>query len=269
MAVQGAHEAGGDDVPENAVGDVIESVERALRILLIFSHEHPSLTLSEAARLAGLSRGTARRILLTFHRLGFVRLEGRQFFLTPRVLRLGYGYLSSLPVWELVQPHLRSLADSLNESSSAATLDGEDIVYVARVPSRQTMSLTLTVGSRLPAYATSMGRVLLAGLPKGQLERYLMGVRLTPLTPKTITDQRRLREELAKVHSQGYAVVDGEREAGVRSVAAPVYDRSATVVAAVNVSTSAARVGLREIRQEFVPKVVATARRISDDLSLA
>ncbi|MGC9667564.1 IclR family transcriptional regulator domain-containing protein [Planosporangium sp. 12N6] len=246
--------------------DVIDSVEKAFRLLQAFSAEHPTVTVSEAAQLTGLTRATARRILLTFQRLGFAEAVGREFRLTPHVLRLGYGYLNSQPVAERAQPHMRALADKLLESCSMATLDADEIVYLARVPAARSMSITLSVGSRLPAYPTSMGRVLLAALPPEQLQAYLDGVELRRLTPRTIDDTEALRAELERVRRHGYAVVDGEREEGVRSAAAPVRDSSGTVIAAINVSANAARVSLKILREEFVPHLVATADAVSRDI---
>ena len=249
--------------------DVIDSVEKAFRLLQAFSAEHPALTVTEAAELTGLSRATARRILLTCERLGFAEIDDRRFRLTPRVLRLGYGYLSSLPIWDRAQSHLRALADEVRESCSAATLDGEEIVYVARVPANRSMSITLSVGSRLPAYPTSMGRVLLAALPEDELRRYLETVELRRLTPHTITGARALADELARTRDRGFAMVDGEREEGVRSAAAPVHDRTGRVVAAINVSANAGRVSVDELRERCVPRLVETAAAISRDIGYA
>ncbi len=144
----------------------LQSLERGIAVIQVFSHEHPSLTLSEVARLTGMTRATARRILLTLEKLGHVRSDGRRFSLTPRVLTLGWAYLSSLNLWEIAQPLMEDLVQETHESCSAATLDLPDIVYVARVPTRRIMTIALGVGTRLPAHATSMGRVLLADLPR-------------------------------------------------------------------------------------------------------
>lgn len=246
--------------------DVIDSVEKAFRLLQVFSADHPALTVSEAAELTGLSRATARRILLTCVRLGFAETRDGRYRLTPRVLRLGYGYLSSLPIWERAQPHMRALADEVRESCSAATLDGNEIVYVARVPANRSMSIMLSVGARLPAYPTSMGRVLLAAQPPEELARYLEEVELRRLTARTITDPDELRAELDRVRAQGYAMVDGEREDGVRSAAAPVRDATGAVIAAINVSANAGRVSVHELRERFVPLLVGTAEAISRDI---
>jgi IclR family pca regulon transcriptional regulator len=246
--------------------DVIDSVEKALRVLQAFSAEHPSLTVSEAADLTGLARATARRVLLTYVQLGFAETDDRRFRLTPRVLRLGYGYLSSLPIWERAQPHMRALADEVRESCSAATLDGDEIVYVARVPAKRSMSIVLSVGSRLPAYPTSMGRVLLAAQPQDRLAGYLETLRLQPLTANTITDARELADELTRVREQGYALVNGEREEGVCSAAAPVRDGAGKVIAAVNVAANAGRVSAGELRERCVPLLIKTADAISSDI---
>jgi IclR family pca regulon transcriptional regulator len=246
--------------------DVIDSVEKAFRLLQAFSAEHPVLTVTQAAELAGLTRATARRVLLTCVRAGFAETDGRTFQLTPGVLRLGFGYLTSLPMWQYAQPHMRELADAVRESCSMATLDGDDIVYVARVPAARSMSITLNIGSRLPAYPTSMGRVLLAALPAAGLEDYLARVKLAALTPRTITGTAELIAELRRVREQGFALVDGEREEGVRSAAAPIRDSSGTVIAALNVSANAARVSMAQLRSDCVPLLISTAQQISREI---
>lgn len=225
------------------------------------------MTVSEAAAAGDLTRATARRILLTLERLGFAETDGRAFRLTAGVLRLGYGYLAALPFWEHAQPHMRSLSDELRESSSMATLDRGEIVYVARVPASRSMTITLNVGSRLPAYPTSMGRVLLAALPDHELTSYLDTTRLEKLTAHTRTDPAELRAELRRVAEQGYAVVDGEREEGIRSAAAPVRSANGAVLAALNVSANAARVSLDELRDRFVPRLLETAETITKDIA--
>lgn len=247
--------------------DVIDSVEKALRLLQSFSGEAPAMSVSEAAAATGLTRATARRLLLTFERLGFAETDGRRFQLTPRVLRLGYGYLAALPFWEHAQSHMRALSDEVKESSSLATLDGGEIVYVARVPASRMMTITFNVGSRLPAYPTSMGRVLLAALPPAELESYLDTTELKRLTASTITDRAKLEAELARVAEQGYALVDGEREEGVRSAAAPVRNAAGGVIAALNVSANAARVSVAKLREEFVPRLLETADAITKDIA--
>lgn len=248
--------------------DIIDSVEKALKLLLAFSAEEPALRISRAAELTGLSRANVRRLFLTFERIGLVEEDDRAYRLTPRVLRIGYSYLSAFPLWEHTQWRLRTLAEEVNESCSAATLDGTDIVYVARVPANRSMSLTLSVGSCLPAYPTSMGRVLLAALPKEALEHYLAGVELKSLTPNTVTDLARFRSILEEVRQSGYAVVDGEREVGVRSAATPVLDRDKRVVAAINVSVNAARVSVETLTRDIVPKLLEAAADLSSNIGI-
>lgn len=246
--------------------DVIDSVDKALQVMMIFSAENPELTVSRVAELTGFTRATARRILLTFTKLGFAAQDNNRFRLTPRVLRLGYGYLSAAPWWETAESHMRSLSSVLLESSSLATLDGTEIVYLARVPSPRSVAITLNIGSRLPAYPTSLGRVMLAALPERELDEYLKSVELRPLTPHTITDPDRLREALRQVRIDGYALIDGEREEGVRSVAAPVRDRTG-VIAALNVSVNAARLTADEVRDRCAPMVIEHADAISMEIA--
>src|SRR3954451_16591953 len=180
-----------DSPPERA--DTLQSLERGLAVLQVFSSEHPQLTLSDVARMAGTTRATARRILHTLAALGYVRVDGRSFSLPPRVLSLGWAYLSSLNLWDIAQPFMEELVAKTNESCSASTLDLPDIVYVARVPTRRIMTIALAIGSRLPAHATSMGRVLLADLPDAELDRYLSETQLERFTKRTVVDPEKLR----------------------------------------------------------------------------
>lgn len=232
----------------------------------VFSPEHPSLTLSEVAQLTGITRATARRILITLERLGHVRCDGRHFTLTARVLSLGWAYLSSLNLTEIAQPFMRELVSETGESTSIATLDMPDIVYVARVPTRRIMSITLGVGTRLPAHATSMGRVLLASLPDEDLGEFLDRTTLEPLTQRTIVDPAMLRRVLATAAEQGWTMVDQELEVGLRSVAAPLRGSDGQTIAALNISAAAARVSTEELRGRFLPALLATADAISTAL---
>jgi IclR family pca regulon transcriptional regulator len=241
----------------------IQALERGLAVLEVFCAEHSSLTLSEVARLTGITRATARRILLTLERLGHVRSDGRRFSLTPRVLSLGWAYLSSLDLWDIAQPLMQGLAAQTGESCSAATLDLPDVVYVARAPTRRIMSVTLGVGTRLPAVATSTGRVLLADLPEEELDAFLGRTALHAHTQRTITDPSRLQAVLAEVRAQGWALVDQELETGLRSAAVPLRGSDGRVVAALNVSAAASRVTCKELRSQFIPLLVETAQSIS------
>jgi IclR family pca regulon transcriptional regulator len=241
----------------------VQALERGLAVLQVFSQEHPALTLSEVARLTGITRATARRILLTLERLGHVRSDGRRFMLTPRVLSLGWAYLASLDLWEVAHPLMQELVARTGESCSAASLDLPDIVYVARVPTRRIMSITLGVGTRLPAHPTSMGRVLLAGLPEAELDAYLDATPLERHTEHTVVDPARLRAALDGVRADGWALVDQELELGLRSVAAPLRDAGGTTFAALNLSAAASRVSTDDLRGRLLPPLLETAGEIS------
>ncbi|MCP2635724.1 helix-turn-helix domain-containing protein [Microbacterium sp. HD4P20] len=249
-------------------GDFVQSLARGLAVIRAFDAEHAELTLSDVARRSGITRAAAGRFLRTLEQLGYVRADDRRFALTPRVLELGFSYLSAVSIPEIVQPHLERLSHEVDESVSAAVLDGTDIVYIARVPTRRIMSVRITIGTRFPAYATSMGRVLLAGMPDAALEGLLEASVLESLTERTLTEAAALRSEIVHVRGQGWALVDGELEPGLRSVAVPLHDRRGDVVAAVNVSTSATRDSLDRLEAEYLPKLLATATAIDAELRL-
>jgi IclR family transcriptional regulator, pca regulon regulatory protein len=257
------------DGEEGRAAHFVQSLERGLAVIRAFDEHNPELTLSDVARVTGLTRAAARRFLLTLADLGYVRTDGRWFTLSPRILELGYAYLSSLSLTEVAEPHLERLVAEVHESSSVSVLDGEDIVYVARVPTARIMTVSINVGTRFPAYATSMGRVLLSRLPEEELEAYLERVELVPLSPRTLTSAEMLRVELAKVRSQGWALVDQELEEGLRSIAAPIRDRGGRTIAAVNLSAHASRMSIEEGRRRLVPALLATAARIEADLRIA
>lgn len=247
-------------------GEFVRSLERGLTVIRAFGADHPRLTLSEVARETGLTRAAARRFLLTLEALGYVRSDGREFSLGPRVLELGYAFLSGLGLPEVAQPHLERLVGRVHESSSMSILDSGDVVYVARVPTKRIMRVAIAVGTRFPAYATSMGRVLLAGLSPECLETYLGGVRLRPLTTRTVSDLGGLRAILDRVRGQGFSIVDQELEEGLRAVAVPIRDGRGTVVAAVNVSAHASSVGPEVLRGEILSDLRAAAQQIEADL---
>lgn len=249
--------------------DFVQSLERGLLVIRAFDAEHRTLALSDVARISGLTRAAARRFLLTLARLGYVTVVEGRFSLTPRVLELGYAYLSSLSLPEVAQPHMEALVARANESSSISVLDDTEIVYVARVPTRRIMSITLSVGTRLPAYATSMGRVLLAALPDGELDARLARIDLRPLSVHTITDRSALRAALERVRRQGWAAVDQELEEGLRSVAVPIHDFSGAVIAALNVSVHASRGTMTTLRRDVLPLAQAAAQAIEVDLRRA
>src|SRR5215467_12820281 len=247
--------------------DFVQSLDRGLAVIRAFGPDRERLSLSEVARATNLTRAAARRFLLTLVKLGYVRSDGREFSLRPRVLELGYAYLSGLTLPDVAGPHLEELVARLHESSSISILDGQHVVYVARVPTKRIMTVAISVGTRFPAYATSMGRVLLAALPPDALEQYLAEAVLEPLTANTVTDAGRLREILAEVAAQGYAIVDQELEEGLRAVAAPIRGAQDTGTAAINVSVHASRVSVDSLRADIVPALLETARQIEADLA--
>jgi len=230
--------------------EFVQSFARGLAVIRAFDADHPRLTLSEVAARTDVTRAAARRFLLTLEELGYVRSSGRDFTLTPRVLELGFSYLSALSLPEIVQPHLERLSREVDESVSAAVLDGDEIVYVARVPTRRIMSVGITIGTRFPARRTSMGRVLLAALAADERP---------PVEPE-------LAAELDRVAGQGWAIVDAGLEPGLRSVAAPLHGRDGRVVAAVNISTTANRVSLERLRTEHLPALLGATRAIDAEL---
>jgi IclR family transcriptional regulator, pca regulon regulatory protein len=246
-------------------GAFVQSLERGLLVIRALSSPDPQ-ALSDVARTTGLSRAAARRFLLTLEQLGYVRRAGGRFALTPRVLELGYAYLSSLTLPEVAQPHLERLVGEVQESSSVSVLDGDDVVYVARVPTRRIMSVTISVGTRFPAYATSMGRVLLAGLPGGDVDAMLARADLRKLTARTIVSAADLHDEIERVRRQGYAIVDEELEAGLRSIAAPIHDSAGAVTAAVNLSVQASRTSVADMKRRLLPPLRETAAAIECDL---
>lgn len=247
----------------------VQSLERGLAVIRAFDASTPQLTLSDVARATGLTRAAARRFLLTLVDLGYVRTDGRLFTLSPRVLELGYAYLSSMSLPEVAQPHLKRLVAQVHESSSVSVLDGDDVVYVARVATSRIMAVSITVGTRFPAYAASMGRVLLAGLDPEDLEAYLARVELRPITRRTVSSVATLRATLERIRTQGWAIVDQELEDGLRAVAVPLRNRTGAVVAAMNISTHSTRMALPQMRSDLLPPLLATAARIEADFELA
>lgn len=244
----------------------VQSVARALSVMRSFNAERPSQSLADVARATGLDRATARRLLLTLADLGYVRAEAREFQLTPRVLELGYAYLSGLSLPEIAVPHLRKLAGDLNETAALAVLDGDEIVYVALIPSSRVATVRINIGTRFEAYPTSMGRVLLAGLPEQRLEDYLARLHLESKTDRTVRSVDALRAEINRTREQGWALVDAELEAGLRGAAAPVRDRAGAVIAAANVSVHAGRMTPQEVEREYVPAILRTVRMIEADM---
>lgn len=264
-----------DTVNDFADGDrpqpseFVQSLERGLAVIKAFGADRPEMSLSEVARVTGMTRAAARRFLLTLVALGYVRLEGRNFALRPRVLELGYAFLSSLSLPEIALPHMERLVTTVRESVSVSVLDGDEIVYVARVPTDRIMTVSINVGTRFPAYATSMGRVLLAGQNDKWLSQYFASAHFNPLTSFTMTDPTELQAELNKIRSVGWAFVDQELEEGLRSIAAPLRDAQGKVVAAINVSANARRFTSRSVQDELLPPLLEAAAAITADLRLS
>jgi IclR family pca regulon transcriptional regulator len=247
-----------------APGDgYVQSFARGLEVIRSFSAAAPEQTLSEVAARSGLSRAGARRILLTLQALGYVRSEGKLFSLTPRILDLGFAYLSSMPIWNLAEPVMQGLVTQVRESCSAAVLEGDDIVYVLRVSTQKIMSISLGVGSRLPAYCTSMGRMLLSALPEAELLARLASADLAPRTRHTVTDPVELAEKIRVVRQRGWSLVDQELEEGVVSMAAPIINRVGQTVAAVNISGQANRTSATTMQDTMLAPLLAAAQSVS------
>ena len=245
----------------------VQSFARGLGVIRSFSASAPRQTLSEVAERSGLSRAGARRILLTLESLGYVRSDGRLFSLSPRILDLGFAYLSSMPIWNLAEPVMQALVSEVRESCSAAVLDGTDIVYVLRVPTHKIMSLSLGVGSRLPAYCTSMGRMLLSALPQAELMQCLAASDRTARTKYTVTGIKDLASRIAQVRKQGWSLVNQELEEGLVSMAAPITNRAGQMVAALNISGQANRTSAKVMQQTMLPPLLAAAQAVSRMLS--
>lgn len=241
------------------------SFARGLRVIEAFNQTATPPSMADLARLTGLSRAAVRRCLYTLQQLGFATSSNGRYQLTPRILALGQAYLANTPLPTAAQPLLDQVSAEVRESCSLALLDGDDIVYIARASARRIMSVVLSVGSRLPAYCTAMGRVLLAERGAPWLDDYFQRVLLTPFTDRTITDSTELRSILAEVRGTGFALVDQELETGLRSLAVPIRDGSGTVVAAMNISAPA-RVSLSTMCEVFLPSLRKAALELEQQL---
>lgn len=257
-----------DDQDELGFGEhFAQSFARGLSVFTVFGPDSAALTVSDVSRATGMTRASARRFLLTLVDLGYMHYDGKLFRLAPKVLTLGYAYLSSMSLPGIAHPHLEELVLQTHESSSISVLDDTDIVYVGRVPTSRIMTVAINVGTRFPAHATSMGRVLLADLDEDAFERYLAKADLQRFTPDTVVDPDQLRTAVQEVRAQGYALVDQQLEQGLRSVAAPVRNRRGRVVAAVNVSSHVSRVTKERIRREFLPLLLRCVAATELDLA--
>ena len=239
------------------------SLARGLAVVRAFSDQRRSLTIAQISHKTGIPRAAVRRCLYTLKRLGYADSEANNFFLKPKILSLGYSYLSSTPLTVSAQPCLNGISRALNESCSLAVLDNEEVLYVARSATSRVMSIALNTGSRLPAYCTSLGRVLLASLPEEAMQRYFDTVKLRAYTERTVVSVARLREILSEVRVSGYSVVEEELEVGLRSIAVPVRGASGIVHASLNVGAQATRVSTRQMEEEFLPALLKGAQELS------
>lgn len=235
--------------------DIMGGLAKGLAVIETFTADRPRQSIAEAAAAAGMDRATTRRCLLTLAHQGYADYDGKFFTLTPRVLRLGTACLATMPLPQMVQPWLDALSEELGESSSVSILDGAEIVYVARAAQRKVMSIALMQGSRLPAYCTSMGRVMLAALPEAQA-RDILAAELPARTSHTLTDAGAILQELARVRAQGYAVIDQEVELGLRSIAVPVLNARGKVVAALNFGLPARGEPLQNVVDHYLPAML-------------
>jgi IclR family pca regulon transcriptional regulator len=251
--------------PAGRSRDFVQSLERGLSIMRVFSSERPSMTVSEVAQQVGLTRATVRRFLLTLSELGYVKEKFNRFELTPQVLELGYAYLSALSFPEVALPKLEELVSLTGESSEAAILDRGDAVYVARVAGPALLTISVNIGARRPAHATSLGRAMLAFLPEEDLENFLARYELKQVLASTMIDGDQFRKELSKVREQGYAVINQELEEGLIALAVPVRDRSGVVLGAINISTHIGRKSVKDL-VTIAPLLQKTAAEIENGL---
>ncbi len=246
--------------------EFMATLAKGLAVLGSFDRQRPAMTLSQAADIAGLSRATARRILRTLAELGYVVQNGRQFSLSPNILKLGFAYLATQSWIDQAIPLMRELCAEFEESCSAAILQGTEIVYVARIPAKRIMSVGLAVGSRLPAFHTALGRVQLGYLDDAEIWRRLKSLPISPHTPSTITDRKALVDRVRDDRIQGFSIVDEELERGLRAIAVAVVDRRGEAIAALNVSTHSTRTTRNEMRDRFLPRLKSVAAHIAKSL---
>ncbi|CAB3761667.1 Pca regulon regulatory protein [Paraburkholderia humisilvae] len=256
------------EIPDKPGDSYVQSFARGLAVIRAFNAERPAQTLTDVAAATGLTRAGARRILLTLQTLGYVEADGRLFQLTPRILDLGFAYLTSMPFWNVAEPVMEELSAQVHESCSAAVLDRTEIVYVLRVPTHKIMTINLSIGSRLPAWCTSMGRVLLSALDEATLDATLDASNLHAHTPRTVTDRHELKQVIAQVRRQGWAIVDQELEEGLISISAPIRNRQGRIIAAMNISGNAQRNSARQMMKTFLEPLQRAAQNVSDRVAL-
>lgn len=257
-----ADDAGAPAAPQPR--DLIAGLEKGLAVICAFDQERPLLSVTEIAERCGLTRAAARRYLITLEHLGYMRSERGRWSLSAKVLRLAQSYMHSGRLPRIVQPELHRLVYALKEASAAGVLDGDDVICIAALTAGHLLSTTLQPGTRVPAYCTANGRVLLAALPDWQLDEWLARQVLTPRTPHTITDAARLRAEILRARAQGYALVEQEFELGLRTISVPLISADGQVLAALNVSAHPARCSAGQLIDECLPalrQTQATLRR--------
>jgi IclR family transcriptional regulator, pca regulon regulatory protein len=255
-----------DSAPEASPAvdkEFMATLAKGLAVIQAFGAQRPSLTLSQAAAAVGLSRATARRVLRTLAELGYVEQDGRNFALAPRVLELGFSYLSGQSWIERAQPLMKTLSEEVQESCSASVLQGNEIIYVARVQTRRIMASTIAVGTRLTAFHTSMGRIQLGYLTDDELWRRLRAARIEPMTPSTITDLRALFDRIKEDHDRGFSIVDEELEKGLRSISVALTSRRGRPIGAINVSAHSNRTTRNEMRDRFLPRLREIAQQVA------
>ncbi len=245
--------------------DYVQSLEKGLRVLMAFSSERQKMTLTEVAKVTELSRAAARRFLLTYVHLRYIKTDGKLFELTPKVLNLGYNYLSSLDIKEIAKPFLMDLAKVTNETCSVVTMDGKDVVILVRQQVSRIMTISIGIGSRLPTHVTAVGRVLLAMNPDLQ-DQLIDTFDYQQYTINTISTKERLKAELTRVRQQGWAMIDQELEAGVRAIAVPIYSKDGSVKYAIHISSNTHRVSKEDMVERFLPHLREAAKGISEAL---
>ena len=252
--------------PEEGRGaerEMVHSVLRLFEVLRAFSRARPRMTLSEVAEFSGLTRASARRFLLTLVHAGYAETDGKRFALTPKLLELGHSVMAAARIWDVARPILTQVSERLGESCYGAVLDGAEVLYVLHIPSaRHLVNVDLRVGSRTPAYCSSIGRVLLAGMTPDAVERVLEEIKPEARTPRTITAKSKLREQVEQARRQGWSVVDEELELGLRSLSVAVRGRDGVMLGAINICGPTSRVPLEELRTRFVVEMLDAASRI-------
>lgn len=244
----------------------VNSLVRGLQVLKAFGRYHEPMTISEVASETGLTPASARRMLLTLTDLGYVEQRGKRFRVGPKVLDLGYSYMSSMPIWQIVQPVVERISEKFNVSSSAAVLDGRDIVFAVRANNRQASSVLVSTGTRQPAHVTAMGRVLLANSEAEKLEAILSQIQFSAYTSYSIMDLEQLRRILEQVRSQNYAIVDEEMEFGLRAIAVPIRNKRGEVVAAINAAGANRALELEYLKNTVLPAMFDAAKMIQANL---